>query len=324
MQNEKVVAVVVTYNRKELLIECLNAILAQTVSVEKIVLINNASTDGTEDLLRENGLLEDKHLLYKLMSQNTGGAGGFYEGIKCARQLDCDWVWIMDDDTIPNPNCLQQLLCASETIKSRQSTDIPGARGEISFLASAVYGMNGEFMNLPTISNRPSENGYAYWYKYLSDGIVSISSATFVSVLFNKKALDCCGLPCKDYFIWGDDTEYTMRLTKYYGDAYFVGNSIAIHKRINAKPLSLYTETNPNRIKMFSYAFRNRIINARYYDQVNKPVSQMIEAFCSAFKYLFRPMGAKKAKALIKGNLEGITKYKKFKRYIDCQIQNRR
>ena len=51
----KVAAIVVTYNRKQLLKECLNAILNQTAEVERIIVINNASTDGTEDLFKKNG-----------------------------------------------------------------------------------------------------------------------------------------------------------------------------------------------------------------------------------------------------------------------------
>ena len=57
MEKKKVCAVVVTYNRKALLLECVQAILRQSYPIEKIVIIDNASTDQTEEYLEENGIL---------------------------------------------------------------------------------------------------------------------------------------------------------------------------------------------------------------------------------------------------------------------------
>ena len=80
----KVVAVVVTFNRKNLLIEALNGLLAQTYPLEKIIIINNASTDNTEQLLIEKDFLVHSLIDYRLLSSNVGGAGGFHEGLKIA------------------------------------------------------------------------------------------------------------------------------------------------------------------------------------------------------------------------------------------------
>ena len=84
--NKSIVAVVVTYNRKLLLMECLQAILEQTYPVSKILLIDNASTDGTEETLSENGYLVNPKINYIKMKVNTGGSGGFYEGMKRTMQ----------------------------------------------------------------------------------------------------------------------------------------------------------------------------------------------------------------------------------------------
>ena len=154
----------------------------------------------------------DKDVIdYRRMETNLGGAGGFYEGIKICRDMECDYVWIMDDDTIPYTDCLEKLMSARSKIE-----------GKIGYLASSIIGPDGEPMNVPAIDMRPAKNGYPHWYKYLSDGIVQISRATFVSILVPYDAIKKCGLPCKDYFIWGDDSEYTMRISKYYAPAYFV------------------------------------------------------------------------------------------------------
>lgn len=253
---KRIVAVVVTYNRKELLCECLDALLGQTVPVGRIVVVNNASTDGTLDLIAERGFATNSKVEILNLPNNVGGAGGFYAGMKLAREIDwCTGVWIMDDDTIPTSTCLEELLKAASLLKGRYS-----------FLASSVYGPNGEYMNVPTVDTRTSSSGYVDWYQYLKDGLVAVREATFVSLLINRKALESCGLPCKDFFIWGDDTEYTTRLVRHCDRAYMVGSSVVMHKRNGGKTLSWENETNPQRIRFFSLQMRNSATILLYYN----------------------------------------------------------
>jgi len=131
---DSVCAVVVTYNRKSLLIECLEALKSQTRPVQAIYLIDNASTDGTPEYLLEKGFIKDLlnkklkepwekeyeinnvldgnsiKLFYLRMHENTGGAGGFYEGVKRGYEKGYDWLWLMDDDTIPTKSALENSL----------------------------------------------------------------------------------------------------------------------------------------------------------------------------------------------------------------------
>ena len=119
----KVVAVIVTYNRKDLLLECLEAVYKQSFPVHQIILIDNASTDGTDQALRDSGYFEKSEMDYHHMDTNTGGAGGFYEGMKIARDTEADWIWIMDDDTIPNVTCLEELINGLQIIQRNDSKD---------------------------------------------------------------------------------------------------------------------------------------------------------------------------------------------------------
>ena len=245
----KVCAVIVTYNRKQLLTECLDALLKQTYSAFDILIVDNASTDGTFDTIAP--YLSDR-IKYCNTESNLGGAGGFYYGMKRAYEQNYDWIWIMDDDVIPSPTALAELIAPTKTIKN------------VSFFASTVYSPNGQAMNTPEIS-KFSTNGYRFWYAYLDRGLVRLAHATFVSLLINRNAIAKCGLPCKDYFIWGDDTEYTMRIIGKYGAAYLVGKSRVVHKRENSSSLRIHNETNPNRIKMYYYMVRNTLLNAKTY-----------------------------------------------------------
>ena len=250
----RVAAIVVTYNRSILLQECLDAILMQSHSVDTLIVIDNASTDGTEELFQKGKKYDIPCINYKRMKENIGGAGGFYEGIKEAYSLNVDWIWIMDDDTIPSFTALAELCDALATIK-----------GETSFLASSVFGPNGEPMNVPELDNRRSPNGYQDWYKYLGNGILKIENATFVSILINRQAVDKVGFPYKDFFIWGDDKEYTLRLSRFYAPAYMVGNSIVIHKRAVTKRISIENAVDPKRIAQYYYNYRNILVNTKTY-----------------------------------------------------------
>jgi GT2 family glycosyltransferase len=251
---KKVNAVVVTYNRKELLMECLDAILNQTYAVERIVVIDNNSNDDTKATLIEKGYIGNPRIEYHYLSKNIGGAGGFNVGMKHANAHRPDWVWIMDDDTIPTETCLEELLKAEEKIDD-----------EVSFLASSVRGMNGEAMNVPKI-NKKQFTSYTDWYKHLDKGLVQIVKATFVSLLINNKAIDKCGLPWAPFFIWGDDSEYTQRIIRDYGPAFMVGKSLAIHKRVGSDEISIVKETNENRIPLYFYYYRNNLIGFWEYE----------------------------------------------------------
>lgn len=253
---KRVCAVIVTYNRKKLLLECVNAVLNQTYLAYKIIVLDNNSTDGTEEWLKETGILNNECIVYKKLKENTGGAGGFYYGMKQAAEFNPDWIWIMDDDVVPTPSCLEELITASGIIKE-----------PVSFLASSVRGMHGEPMNVPKIL-KESTNKYVDWYQYLADGLVQIRKATFVSLLINGKAVQQCGFPWKDFFIWGDDSEYTQRIIRDFGSAYMVGKSLAIHKREGSDSLSIVRELNKNRIQLYYYYYRNNLIGYWEYESV--------------------------------------------------------
>ena len=109
-----IAAVIVTFNRKELLIKCIEAVIGQTFLPQTIIIIDNASTDGTEELLRKKGFCDGSvngiTLYYERLSKNSGGAGGFYFGIKRAQEASYDAVWVMDDDGLPDKDCLKNMI----------------------------------------------------------------------------------------------------------------------------------------------------------------------------------------------------------------------
>ena len=111
----KIVAVVVTYNRKDMLKECITALLNQTYHDLDIMVIDNCSTDGTINLVKN---INDSRVIYINTGENLGGAGGFQFGIREALERHYEYFWLMDDDSIPTTRALDGLIKAAQKIKN--------------------------------------------------------------------------------------------------------------------------------------------------------------------------------------------------------------
>lgn len=201
-----VCAVVVTYNRKKLLIECLRALLNQTLPIDTIFVIDNASHDGTYELLESENMLDA--VTYERLSSNLGGAGGFAHGLKKAFHENFSWYWIMDDDAEPALNALEMLLKAPlpKDYSALASTVYTGSPQEHTL---QIIGHRGRFdkrelFPVPTQPLRSSE------YEAPE---VNIDMASFVGILLPHHSIAAVGFPDAKYFIHHDDTEYALRLS---------------------------------------------------------------------------------------------------------------
>jgi GT2 family glycosyltransferase len=252
-----VFAVVYTYNRKELVAQCLASIAEQRVPPEHIILVDNGCTDGTRDYLVARGLLSDPHIDYVRLEENTGAAGGLRAGIARAYSRGCDWVWVMDDDVICRPETLERLRDAYET-----NFDDPTKLG---FLVSRLIGPDGHVNNVPQIDDRRDfASNHSDWSQFLHNGLVKLRIATMTSILLPRSTLAQFGAPLSDFFIWGEDTDYTLRISRERA-GYLVGGSVAVHLRGVPGDLDILNETEPRRIKNFYYLYRNTAYLRRTY-----------------------------------------------------------
>lgn len=92
-----ITAVIVTYNRKELLGQNIEMLLKQTIPFDSIIIVDNCSTDGTFEYLKNCGWTTEP-FIYLKTETNIGGAGGFYTGVKAAYEAGADWIVLMDDE----------------------------------------------------------------------------------------------------------------------------------------------------------------------------------------------------------------------------------
>lgn len=244
MSEDRVCAVVVTYNRKDLLLECLKSLTNQSKPLNGIYVIDNASTDGTSELLLDNGFIEELPIIsndwikcykvrnsvnqgyidlnYVRLSENAGGSGGFYDGVKRAYDDGYDWLWLMDDDAEPFEDALEKLStyfneenlsALAGVVKTRDNNIIQWHRGYFDF--NNIY-------NYKIAKSVQSE-------LIDSNKVLRIDVVSFVGVLINRKSITEIGFPKKELFIYGDDYEYSIRLRSV-GQILLITDSIILHK----------------------------------------------------------------------------------------------
>ncbi len=239
--NNTVCAVVVTYNRKELLIKCLNALKNQTLKPQAIYIVDNNSTDNTYQLLQNNKylnntppeidniwtdetVLDDIKIKYIHLPDNMGGAGGFYEGVKHAHEDNYDWVWIMDDDALPTDECLEKL---SPYYNIEDAVALASLKVDMD--NNILYHHRGYFNfnhGLPIQIHITKEDTEV--------PTKEIDMVSFVGLLVKNTAIEKIGYPKKEFFIHTDDLEYCIRL-RTVGKIILVNDSIIKHAEGSVK-----------------------------------------------------------------------------------------
>lgn len=215
----------------------------QTYPINKIFIINNNSTDETSEYLQ--ALEKDDQFNIVSLPQNVGGAGGFSEGVKKAVLSGCEWVWMMDDDTIPKSNALEELVKGIQAIEN------------VGYICSKVIWTDGSIhqMNVPSFDVYNKKRLPINYYSNLAD-VLLVKTASFVSLLVSSKVVYEVGLPIKEFFIWGDDTEFTLRIRQRGYICLYAGQSIVTHKTTTNYVSQLQTAPIEAMWK-FEFGFRN-------------------------------------------------------------------
>ena len=203
----KFAVTIVTYNRLELLKECIQQVLSQTVPFSYICIVDNHSTDGTSEYLDQlaagtetvfpNAGKPEFHILH--LPENIGGAGGFAKGLEDLGKTDCDWILIIDDDAMIAADYIEQLQ------KAILKTNYLAYSGTVT-TSGAIDTTHRRFIQCPRLmfyKPVPEEEYAKASFEY--------DISTFCGLLVNADMVRKIGLPKTEYFIWFDDTEYCMR-----------------------------------------------------------------------------------------------------------------
>lgn len=211
-----VAAVVVTYNRRELLRECLRALAGQTYQPDQILVLDNGSTDGTGRMVAREFPQVDCSRLYP----NIGCSGGFHEAVRLAHERGYDWIWLMDDDCRPASQALEKLM----------RHGVEGARDTVYGSVMVAEG-SGDHLAYPTAL---FANGRRVLCTSLRDfpasHVVPTDSIGYNGLLLPREVVSVVGFPSKDFYIWWDDVEYAWRITHDYRYKMgYVTDSIVYH-----------------------------------------------------------------------------------------------
>ena len=193
----KISAVIVTFNRCALLSRCLDAIAHQSSKPDEVVVVDNASTDATADMVAGRvGEIKSGWLRYFRLPDNRGGAGGFEHGMREALRGGADWVWLMDDDAEAFPDALQCLLADSPQ-PTQVYASVPQRDGELAW---------------PVTWTNPESHagGVAHRVEQIPPRCV-VESHPFIGFLIHRDLVERIGLPDGQLYISADDIEYSLR-----------------------------------------------------------------------------------------------------------------
>ena len=190
-----IAAIIVTYNRKDLLLRCIESIQSQMHSVSEIIVVDNASIDGTMKVLEE----EFPEVTHLRQSENRGPAGGFAAGIKCGFDHGHDWLWVFNDDARPSTGSLRRLLESAEQLREN------GHR--IGMLAPvAVDTSNADAVIQWQWQNRNLKRPIPFSINPVPSDIL-----TFNGCLISNELVDVVGIPYSPYFMQMEEHEYALR-----------------------------------------------------------------------------------------------------------------
>ncbi len=243
----KTVAIVVTHNRRELLRRCIGYLKEQTMPVEKIVVINNGSIDGTSEMLKEMDV-------FCIDQENVGSAGGWQRGLSYAMANDFDAAWLMDDDGYPDQQ--SHLLLANELRANTaciSSVVVEEDRPSTFVFPFPVLNKNG----LPAIFTFPRKIKTINALRKFTNADKYPFVHLFNGALISIKAVHHIGNINEDYFIYGDEVDYFFRL-RCYGEVVSLLSAYHYHPNVSKRS---YT------VPKIYYLIKNSlIINKKYFD----------------------------------------------------------
>lgn len=263
----KYTIVIVTYNRLDKLKKCLQCAEKQTLKASHIVVVDNASTDGTEEFLSDNKFKKNPYVI-KQMPENTGGSGGFHVGIKEALLLSDEWVLLIDDDAMLREDYV-------DTIMKHMEKGILAYSGNVNEFGKI------SLEHRRMISTKILYKEYSVRESVLEKEYFDFDLASFCGLMINTEIVRRIGLPRGDFFIWYDDTEYSLRLRK-------LTKIRNINSAVLDHELTAYKTCIENNHKMnwkVYYGLRNRLYTIKKYGNFASYIYEIIFLAARFCKY---------------------------------------
>ena len=244
--SNKVLIAIITHNRSNLLEKCIKAVLKQTYSNTELLIVNNGSTDNTEEVLR-------KYTVHTVNQENLGSAGGWNSAIKFLLEGEYDFIWAMDDDGHPHEEALEILMKNYKDSYACLSSLVVQEDG-----AKLVFPMPLIRNNrLPPLLPFVPKIKEVRKLKLKAKGNIYPYAHPFNGLLINKKVINLIGNVEKGYFLYGDEVDYFCRMQAV-GETVTCLDAIHYHPDVSKRPFS--------EIKFYYYLRNSIILNKKYFN----------------------------------------------------------
>lgn len=256
----RIFAFIVTYNRLGSLKRVVSCVQNQTQRIDKLIIVNNNSTDGTKEWLDALEGVETIH------QENVGGAGGFCTGTRFCYDQGADWIWMMDDDVFPKESCLENLLKFSNISQCINTTRYWADGGYVPQLFKYDIGRN--------ISDKLQSD--------MSVEYQIMNTCCFEGLLISKSLVSEIGYPDDRFFIAGDDTIYGYLASKQ-TKVILVRDAVAIKLQnedsIKPRPFYMYYSVRNNHLIS---EYKKRITGHRF------SISRWVSIYCIVFRSMLK------------------------------------
>lgn len=277
-QHNRVAAVVVTYNRLQLLKSTISALQQQTRPPDVVIVINNSSTDGTEEWLRQQQITT-------ITQDNVGGAGGFHSGFRAAFNGGYEWIWCMDDDVAPAPECLENLLKKGNALIRVPFRHTPEGQPHLGTdtirfnFTNPFSGLWAEMLEM----------------RHLNQELISLEGPSFEGPMTHRSVVENIGLPDSGFFIFADDSDFFIRANR----AGFAAQMVRAAILTRMLPFSMNTTAVWKRY----YEIRNIIVLDMRYGSL---LVKLLRPFYYVMKMLIAAKSIEERRSVIRGYIHGI------------------
>ena len=260
--------VIVTFMRQQLLEGLLDSILTLTVAPWRVVVVDNENSPETARIVAEFGARADaqwgpttgdedseggaSRAVYDPMPENTGGSGGFSEGVRRAYELGAEWFWVMDDDVSVLPDALETL--------GRWSEETDAVMGQRRDFDDGHFYWQHRFCTALGVYNPFSRDGWRPGERFKLCNVLC-----FEGSFFSRRVVARIGLPDARFFIYLDDALYGYLASKV-TDVYYVPDYVLSRRReVPNQGIGTVRQLNSTSDMTRFYITRNRGYLARYF-----------------------------------------------------------
>jgi len=299
----RILAHIHTMNDAAVIEQALEGLRRQTRQPDAILIVDNASTDGTLDRTFPETVTIIRN------SENLGTSGTVRTGFAHASEHGFEWIWIFDADSVPEPEALENLLAFFERLP-------PEKQEQVCFLAGWPLTATGETKQQPIRLQRPMLE----FIPLTSDReFTECDCMIWSGTLFRTAAVDQIGLPTGDYVLDIAEIEYGYRARRLGFTSYIVHDSLirhdvgrdagAAHRVFRLGPIRLkLSELSPHRCY---YSIRN-MIYFWLYQYKPRPMTVALRAIVRSLVFIFgfavRPFSHNRHLiACLRGGWDGLT-----------------